>query len=110
MKFPGQIVGFSVVISTTGIGATTTCRLAVDTQLLPSAPTTVYTVVVEGLAITKLPEVVLRPSSGDQVYERAPFATMERESPRHTRAGSGLKVMTGSGLTNKLVVINESQP
>ena len=110
MKFPGQTVGFSVVISTTGMGATYTCRLAVETQLLPSVPTTVYTVVAVGLAITKLPEVVLRPSSGDQVYESAPLANIERESPRQTSAGSGLKVITGRGFTKRSVVISESQP
>lgn len=54
--------------------------------------------------------MVFNPELGDQEYVAAPLAMIESESPRQTIEGSGLNVMTGSGFTSRLVVINESQP
>src|SRR5262249_3738469 len=81
----------------TGIGftVTVTCAVAVQPR---DVPVTVYVVVEAGVAVIGVPEVLLSPVEGDQVYADAPFEVRVVDCPAQIETG-GDTVTTGIGFT-----------
>lgn len=88
----------------TGTGFTVTCTFAVPEQPLPSVPVTVYPWVDAGDAFTVLPDVVLSPVAGDQVYPVPPVAVSGTDVPAQMLGSEGVAMITGFGFTVTVTV------
>ncbi len=96
---------------TLGSGLTVTVTLAVFTQLLPSVPVTVYTVVVVGLAVGFAQLVQDKPVEGDHEYDVAPVAAKVVDEPLHiVLLASPLTLGSGLTVTVRLAVFMQPLP
>lgn len=86
-----------------GLDTTVIDIVLVDGQE-PVVPVTLYVVVTEGLAITIVPVVVLKPDDGIHEYVVAPPAVKTAESPLQIVVAL-LTVAVGEGLTDMVVTV-----
>lgn len=96
-----------------GVGTTVTLMLAVSLQPDAFVPVTVYTVVVEGLAVTEAPLVALKPDAGLHIYELAPDAFSVVEPPLlhiDELPPVGVTLTLGNELTVIVTVVVSTQP
>ena len=100
------VVGVEVSISV-AVGFTVTVTVFVTGQFAADILETVYVVVINGVAITVAPEVVLRPAAGLHVYVPfPPDAVNVTLLPKHMDAALGV---TANTLTPETVDITKSQ-
>ena len=95
------------------IGSVNTFTVSIAVFLHPVAvlvPVTVYVVVVTGLAVTRLPVVVLSPVAGLHVYVFAPAAVKFTDVNLHISGFNGVTETGGRGLTVILAFPVSTQP
>lgn len=66
--------------------------------------------VVDGLAVTVAPVVVLKPVAGDHEYVEAPLAVNATEPPEQMAGADGVMLTVGSGFTVTATVAVLVQP
>lgn len=102
----GQILGELTV--TVGAGFTVTVVAAVLVHPFASVPVTVYVVVAEGLAVTDVPVVVLKPVPGVHEYVVPPVAVSVPLLP--VQIVKELTPMFGNGLIVTVAIALPVQP
>ena len=97
VELPLQIVSAPLPF-TVGKGVTFTVIVAAPLHPL-LIPCTVYVVLTKGFAVTLLPEVGLRPVTGNQLYVEAPPAVRVVEEPLQITPDTALPVTVGRAVT-----------
>jgi hypothetical protein len=94
-----------------GVGVTLIVICAVSLHPDPFVPTTVYVMVVAGLAFTDAPVVALNPAAGLHEYVAAPDALIVTEVPEQILfEGAGINVTVGEGLMDIVTLSILVQP
>ena len=106
---PEQITGAGGV-TTSGSGLTVTVIVVVPVQpVAVLVPTTVYVVVITGLAVTLFPVVALKAVAGDHTYVSAPETARTVDCPMQMET-SPVLVITGDGFITTVKLDEATQP